>query len=326
MTGSSHHRDMLRLICTALFLVGICLQHGSPTISQVHEPDIVQNVDICDVLSSPLKYDKKLLKMTGFGSHGFEDSSFWSPTCTSSNTSIWMEYGGNTATGTMYCCGVAATRSRQDAPKVEGIKVPLKNDEVFRKFDELLHRPPSSIARATLIGRFFAGNSDGIGKLMGYGHMGCCSLLVVQEVVNVEPEDNELDQRSDSNEYDSLENFSSYRYREIPAGNELIERQKNAEAGNSAWQFTDHRRVVSEQLSAIASFDKKSLEGLRIVKQSSGRVVYKLNDRDKSFLVVAIKPYWLSFYARDRKKVIWTVASLVESPYQPGDKIPGGLQ
>ena len=308
---------MLRLICTLLFLLGVCLQQGVLTTNgQAKKPDPVQAVDICDVVNAPLKYDKKLLKLTGFGSHGFEDSSFWSPTCSSTTTSIWMEYGGKAATGTIYCCDVAATRTRKEPARVEGIEVSLKEDDLFRKFDRLLQRPPDSIARATVIGRFFAGKYIArTGARMGFGHMGCCSLLVVQEVVSVEPEDNGLDQRSDTNENDLLENFSSFRYREIPVGNVVINRQKNAEGGDSAWRFSDHRRVVSEQLSELPSFDKRSLEHLRIAKQSSGRVVYELKDRDQSVVIVAIKPYWVSVYAKDRKNVVWTVGSLVESPY-----------
>lgn len=45
--------------------------------------------------------------------------------------------------------------------------------------------------RATLVGRFFSGEKvtyeDRV-RWGGYGHMGCCSLLAIQQVASVEPQ------------------------------------------------------------------------------------------------------------------------------------------
>jgi hypothetical protein len=57
-----------------------------------------------------------------------------------------------------------------------------------------------AIVHATIRGRFFAGQeiADPRGKRWGgYGHMGCCSLLVIEQVVAVDPHDrDDLDYES----------------------------------------------------------------------------------------------------------------------------------
>ncbi|HEV3041317.1 MAG TPA: hypothetical protein VHA33_26370 [Candidatus Angelobacter sp.] len=66
--------------------------------------------------------------------------------------------------------------------------MPLVADKRFREFDSLIQRQPSSLVHASLIGRFFAGNplNTGSSIILGYGHMGCCSLLAIQQVLDVD--------------------------------------------------------------------------------------------------------------------------------------------
>jgi hypothetical protein len=122
--------------------------------SQDLEPE---KVAICQLLNDPAAYNHKLVEVTGFFSHGFENSTVSDPGCESRN-GVWLEYGGTSATGTMYCCGVTAEQSRPDQLVVKDIPIPLVDDGEFRKFDKVIQSRPDSIVRSTVVGRFFPGH------------------------------------------------------------------------------------------------------------------------------------------------------------------------
>ncbi len=76
---------------------------------------------------------------------------------------------------------VSAERTRSKSLVIEGIAIPLKVDKQFEAFDKAIQPPfrPSmygTVLRATLVGRFFAGqrlDSDLKRKPWGgFGHMG----------------------------------------------------------------------------------------------------------------------------------------------------------
>ncbi len=155
-----------------------------PTASFCQEPE---KVGLCELQKDVDAYNHKLIEVTAFVSHGFEDFTLFDPTC-NSWPAVWLEYGGKRNSGTMYCCGVTAERSRRKQLVVEEIPVPLLEDESFVKFDQTIRRGSDSIVHAGLVGRFFAGKKMPIGKgfFRGYGHMGCCSLLAIQQVISVD--------------------------------------------------------------------------------------------------------------------------------------------
>jgi hypothetical protein len=151
-----------------------------------------EKVSVCQLKNDPAAFNHKLVQVTTFVSHGFEDFTLQEPTC-DSKFDVWVEYGGRTASGTMFCCGVTNARSRPDQMEVEKISIPLVEDENFRKLDKLLQVPGTdSMAHATFVGRFFSGQQisypNGT-RWGGYGHMGCCTLLVIQQVLLVDSHD-----------------------------------------------------------------------------------------------------------------------------------------
>ncbi|HZS08178.1 MAG TPA: hypothetical protein VFD58_25310 [Blastocatellia bacterium] len=81
-------------------------------------------VTVCQLKNDPAAYNHKLVQVTGFISHGFEDFTLFDPGC-SSWPAVWLEYGGVAASGTMYCCGITADRSRPKQLTVEKISIPL---------------------------------------------------------------------------------------------------------------------------------------------------------------------------------------------------------
>jgi hypothetical protein len=97
----------------------------------------------------------------------------------------------------MYGCGFSPQPDRPDTLVVDGISVDLVDDETFREFDKRLHpkhskQRSSDDVRAALRGVIFA-SYQGIGGTKqnpawrGFGHMDCCTLFVVTQVVTVDP-------------------------------------------------------------------------------------------------------------------------------------------
>jgi hypothetical protein len=146
-------------------------------------------ISLCQLKSDPKTYDHKLIEVTGFVSHGFEDFTLFDPAC-ESWPGVWLEYGGTVNSGTIYCCGVTAGSSRPQPLVVEGVSVPLVQDDRFKQFDKLILSGPDSVVHVTIMGRFFSGeliNAPNGSFWGGYGHMGCCSLLAIQQITFVDP-------------------------------------------------------------------------------------------------------------------------------------------
>jgi len=67
---------------------------------------------------------------------------------------------------------------------IDGIALPLVEDVSFLRFRELLRNRDRTSTRVTVVGTFFAGEqSESVtpGR-RGYGHFGCCTLLVIERI------------------------------------------------------------------------------------------------------------------------------------------------
>ena len=176
----------------ALGILSFVMSVASAAFCQ-EKPD---KVSLCQLKRDPAGYNHKLVEVSGIVSHGFEDFTLSDPTCPS-YPAVWLEYGGKSKSGTTYCCGVTADRLRLKELVIEGLRIPLTEDDQFSQFEKLIQPPfrsgrSSATIRATLVGRFFAGhqvNSLGGTFWGGYGHMGCCSLLAIQQIQAVSPDD-----------------------------------------------------------------------------------------------------------------------------------------
>jgi len=145
-----------------------------------------EKVGVCALQSDPAAYNHKVIEVRGVVSHGFEDFTLSEPSC-KQRLGIWLEYGGRVDSETVYCCGVKAPRDT--ALVVEGITTRLIDDALFRRFDAQVRTRGHVSFRAHLIGRFFAGLKQHTPRgdfWGGYGHLGCCSLLMIQQVLAVD--------------------------------------------------------------------------------------------------------------------------------------------
>jgi hypothetical protein len=149
-------------------------------------PPAAKKVSMCALQADPATYNHKLIDVRGVVSHGVEDFTLSESQC-GRQSRIWLEYGGRVDSETAYCCGVKTPRAA--ALVVEGIPTRLIEDALFRRFDARVRTHGDVRFRGRLIGRFFAGIKQQTPKgefWGGYGHFGCCSLLVIQQVLTVD--------------------------------------------------------------------------------------------------------------------------------------------
>src|ERR1700731_3605871 len=150
-----------------------------------------RQVAYCELSKDPAAYNHQLVRLTAFVTHGFEDFQIGEPDCSTQGFSIWLMYGGKAESNTAYCCpGEVGRETRSESLSVEGVQVPLLDDQMFKQFADLLKKEPDTTVRATVVGRFFSGDKVSIAtstRWRGFGHMGCCSLLVIQRVESIEP-------------------------------------------------------------------------------------------------------------------------------------------
>lgn len=167
--------------CVVALFVFLC-----PYLCFAASEDVV-TAKLCDVASNPEAYNHKLLKLSGNVTRGYKLFTL-SGDCKPNLSSIWLSYGGLVSPPSIF------NAQQMDAPRsekltIDSIPTTLMDDAVFQKFNQLISsmadRPQ---ARVTLIGRYFAGHPEQIAdyKLWkGFGPMGCCTLLVIQQVVSV---------------------------------------------------------------------------------------------------------------------------------------------
>ena len=290
-------------------------------------PDIStqpRNISFCELAKDPAAYNHELVRLTAFVTHGFEDFALTDTNCTIQveHFSVWVMYGGKTRSNTVYCCpGEGADQTRSEPLTVEEIQIPLLADATFQDFTNLLKKEPDTTVRVTLAGRFFSGQKQTVNEStywVGFGHLGCCSLFVIQRVEAFEPhERNDLDYTAEGGWYEkegcNYEGLKWLRHVSMSATDgavqQAIQEQRMADRGERTWAFDDPRRVAMESLKP---FYQGQMPVLRSAKRSPGRQVFRWKNGKKSVIVVVTRPYWLSFYAKS-SSVAWVTTMIKEA-------------
>jgi hypothetical protein len=135
----------------------------------------------CELAAKPADYHQKLIDVTGSFSRGFELSSLSDPSCTDSRRPylpLWFDYGNRSISDLV-------GRHRKDSNPLLGFKRTLVKDSLFRSFDKSFRQGgsarPSGTVPARVVARFFAGGGAG----RGFGHLSCCHLVLIQQVLEV---------------------------------------------------------------------------------------------------------------------------------------------
>jgi hypothetical protein len=146
----------------------------------------------CDLARNPKAFDQKMIRVRGTLNVYFEDFSLGIRNC-DSKQGIWLAFAGDVP-------GIVAStvndtfRKPGSIIKVNGVSYAIKKDDNFRELYALIAArhgdKPDYKVSATLTGMFLAGQENrtvkGTVDFVGYGHLGCCSLLVITEVSEVE--------------------------------------------------------------------------------------------------------------------------------------------
>jgi hypothetical protein len=293
------------------------------TISRADEPIAVS---LCQLKKSPLAFNHKLVEVTGFVTHAARNFTIFDPTCPSW-PAIWLEYGGSINSGTVACCKTLSDRRRPQALVIETIPLPLIDNQLFEKFDKAIQPPfragqSGAVEHATLIGTFFTGQQMETATEHywgGYGYMGCCSLLAIQEVKDADTQWRPDLDYGESNEKLDLPNPDCTLRMLLPdeQNAELIQAQHDADSGTRAWALTDPARVAANALSRVTK--KKSLiaTDMKLTRDSMPRKTYQWSGKNKTYTVVVSRPYWLSYYGRDSKQVAWVAVAAYETSCSP---------
>ena len=305
--------------CFLLMVVTIAIvADRRPAQSQMQPPknDERVKVSVCQLKADPAAYNRKLVEVTAFVSHGFEDFAIFDTAC-HTWPDIWLEYGGTTASPTMYCCGVTPSNKRSKPLVIDNIQVNLTDDQQFKKFDTLINSRPDTLAHATLVGRFFAGEKQEHfgGRWGGYGHMGCCTLLAIQQVLSVDPQSSRLIDYQATVYPPGLDKADCYGEltRIDDPFKPLIEAQERADSGEEDWAFTDPTRVATHGLAQILNIDEKSIR-LRSTGRAQGQFSYRWQPKKNGnlYLLVVSRPYIVTFFAKDPNRIAWTLRSVYE--------------
>ena len=191
-------RFILAVLCT-LILPTVCLAQKRTAVAT----PAPREVSLCDLKHNPANYDGQWITVRGRVSMEFEDFSLYDPDCHAPELSgVWLTFGGDQDEITTYCC-VNPTRKKGTDIEAGGHRVPLVRDEALHEIlrvlqTQRLRRPDGRECdsdecyyyrpvTAKITGLFLAGKGDGR-FFSGYGHLGCCHLLVISQVADVAAE------------------------------------------------------------------------------------------------------------------------------------------
>ena len=169
-----------------LFAIGFLLC-GAATFPQ-GVPVAAVDVSLCNVAKDPKAFDGKSIRVKGTFHVSFEVFTVSEKGCDIEN-GAWVAFGGDVPGIVTSLANDNVRRSGVDMT-VNGTSYGIKKDDNFRRLYALLaaRRGEEAMYRvtATVTGVFLSGDEqkggDGKTSFGGYGHLGCCSLLVIQEV------------------------------------------------------------------------------------------------------------------------------------------------
>jgi hypothetical protein len=185
MSGLFHFSLRVRIVL-AIPCVLFALSFTSVVLAQSEPIDTT----ICEINKSPTAFSGKMLRIRGFVSSGFEDFTFHSKDC-DRGTGIWLMYADDKADMNYWS---RTPKPGEKTVEYQGESYPIVRDKDFREFTNLIaveeNEEPVYQVTATITGIFFAQTQKRYwsGQVLpdpGYGHLGCCHLLVMTAVSEI---------------------------------------------------------------------------------------------------------------------------------------------
>lgn len=316
--------------CTLLFGVLLLIVPFVSAAAQASSTPAIE-ATYCELASDPAKFNHKVIRIQGLVSHGFEDFQLVDPECLRFGFSIWLTYGGKLQSNTAYCCpGESSQPERTDQLEIEGIPLSISRDAHLETFSSLLRNSQDTTVSATLIGHFFSGKRFDVadsptpnlpGGLTltrptlwrGYGHMGCCSLLVIEKIDSIEAHRrNDLDYSADGGWSDNTGlkcEGNAFYWSTVGWHPQLALRELQiAESGTRPWAYNNPEWVAEETIHQAMPGNQKVV--LKSLKRTPSRIVFQWQESKEGVVTVVVtRPYWLSLYATN-EKAPWVVTSM----------------
>ena len=168
-----------------------------PTLASA-QSEPVQEVGLCQLRQHATEFDHKVVRVRGTVDLAFENFTLYDTECIDwKSTAVWLTFGGDVSGIATYCCG---DHSREPGHflEIDNRPIPLVKDAPYEQFHKLVYASRNRMPNgdpclndchfyrvsATLTGLFLAERNTG-NQHIGYGHLGCCSLLVIQKVSDV---------------------------------------------------------------------------------------------------------------------------------------------
>ena len=251
------------------YLILSCIVSGAlSSTSALAQESTALRVSLCELMAHPDNYNHMEIIVQGAVSHEFENFSLGDPSCTDVKSAVWLTYGSGASDDITYCCG--RTGLEKGPVRIEGIEVVAVQDDNLKRFRKLLNSyridpkakvnylqsGPSYAVQATLRGRFFAGEEKSI--MRGFGHLGCCVLLAIEQVVSIERVESNIKkgERDCRNDIESVGPKTE---------KELIERNREIMSSNEKWRAKDFQKVARESIDAFLVASGTNRKDLRFL-------------------------------------------------------------
>jgi hypothetical protein len=262
-----------------------------------------RHASVCEIGANPQAFHKKQLVVDAFAFSGFENFTLQDPAC-EQRIGIWLEFGGDRSHDIVYCC---PSPSKKRRTVVEKIRIPLVENRLLEDFYAGLRvQRGGALLRARLKGRFFATPTD---RKFGYGHLGCCELFVIEEVIAVDSYGTaDLDPHSS---YRSHGTRSACRHvdslKSMTWDSKTLAEYRAAEKSSDPSIFTEPLAVARRALAELLHIPEPPSESVFIDHAGPGRHEYSwLNPADgMTIKVIVSKPRWLAYYAKDPTHLPW---------------------
>jgi hypothetical protein len=174
--------------------------------------------------------------------------------------------------------------------------------------------------RATVIGKYFPGKPKTVGgeaMRSGYGHMGCCSLLVIEEVAKV---GSELEEPVDFSPVPALTSPSLMKgctVSQIQVPPQEDEDQLERGSLEEEYQYLhDPKKVAARAIAVQESLDAETIEKrlqTEVATQSLSSYTWASPNGLTSYRITVNKPHWLLQTAAKGDVVIWAPKQMTKT-------------
>jgi hypothetical protein len=289
----------------------------------IHSPAQERPFDVtaCQLSQHPDKYNEGLVSVEGLITVGPEEFMLHDANCSDEQGKIWLEFAGGVDSP-----GNASTARKNKSKTYETLGLPLNQDRDFDSLQKLLQDAQKSgktkMLHATLIGKYFAGKSiqTVAGTIRGgYGRLGCCSLLIIEEVGTVGPEIEEPVDFSAASKFSPKALTKGCTIVELTVPPREDEDQLERKSLKDEYQYLhDPKQVAARAISVHEPTPAEDIEK-RLQTESATQSLASYTwtststDATTTYRIVVDKPYWLLETAVAGDAVIWVPKQIVKT-------------